>query len=66
MLFLVAIIAVRFGARALVESGVLPVHTNPMAISDVLLSFALGMFGVARVEMFLRARRLLASVRAAG
>jgi hypothetical protein len=64
MLFLVAIIAMRFGARALIDSGILPVQANPMAVSDVLISFAVGMFGVMRVEMFLRARRLLAEVRA--
>jgi hypothetical protein len=40
------------------------VQANPMAITDVLLSFAVGMFGVMRVEMFLRARRLLAEAKA--
>jgi len=64
MLFLLAIIAFRFGAGALMQSGVLPVHVNPVAMSDVLLSFALGMFGVTRLEMFLRARRMLAGARA--
>jgi len=63
MLFLVAIIAIRFGARALIEAGIVPVHANPMAISDVLLSFAVGMFGVMRVEMFMRGKRLLAAAR---
>lgn len=63
MLFIVAIILVRFGARALAESGTLPVHADPRAMSDVLLSFAFGMFGVARLEMFLRAKRLLAEAR---
>jgi hypothetical protein len=64
MLFLVAIIAVRFGGRMLIESGVLPVHADPRAVTDVLLSFAVGLIGVARLEMFLRARRLLAEARA--
>jgi len=63
MLFLVAIIGIRFGARALIDAGIVPVHANPMAISDVLLSFAVGMFGVMRVEMFMRGKRLLASAR---
>jgi hypothetical protein len=64
LLFFVAIMAVRYGAKALVESGVLPMHVNPTLVSDVLLAFALGMFTVMRVEMFLRARRLLAEARA--
>jgi hypothetical protein len=63
MLFLVAIIAVRFGARAVIDAGIVPVHADPMAISDVLLSFAVGMFGVMRVEMFMRGKRLLAAAR---
>jgi hypothetical protein len=66
LLFLLAIVAVRFGARALMLSGYVPVHVNPMALSDVLLSFALGMIGVARLEMYLRARRLLAIARGEG
>jgi hypothetical protein len=43
---------------------VLPVHADPRAMTDVLLSFAVGLIGVARLEMFLRARRLLAEARA--
>ncbi len=65
MVFIVVILLIRFGTRGLVESGVLPVHVDPTAISDVLLSFAVGMFAVARLEMFLRARRLLAEARGA-
>jgi hypothetical protein len=64
LLFFVAIVVVRYGAKALVESGVLPMHVNPMLVSDVLLTFALGMFTVMRIEMYLRARRLLAEARA--
>lgn len=64
MLFLLAIIAVRFGARVLIEADVLPVHLDPRAVTDVLLSFAFGLIGTTRLEMFLRARRLLAASRA--
>jgi len=59
ILLLLALIALRFGARALVESGALPMHVNPTVVVDVLLSFAVGLFAVTRIEMFLRARRLL-------
>ncbi len=64
LLFLLAIIAVRFGARALIDAEVLPVHLDPRAVTDILLSFALGLIGTTRLEMFLRARRLLAASRA--
>jgi hypothetical protein len=60
LLFLLAIVVLRYGAKALVQSGLLSMHVNPMLVSDVLLTFALGMFTVMRIEMFLRARRLLA------
>jgi len=63
MLFLLAIIAMRFGSRALIEADVLPVHLDPRAVTDVLLSFALGLLGTSRLEMFLRARRMLAAAR---
>ena len=62
--FFLVIFGVRFGAKALIESGVLPVHINPLAVTDVLITFALGMFSVMRIEMFLRARRLLEAARA--
>jgi hypothetical protein len=64
MLFFLAIFGVRFGARALIDSGTLPVHVDPTAVTDVLITFALGMFTTMRVEMFLRARRLLEAARA--
>jgi len=63
MLFFLAIFGVRFGARALIDSGTLPVHVDPTAVTDVLLTYALGMFAVMRIEMFLRARRLLEAAR---
>ena len=61
--FFLVIFGVRFGAKALIESGALPVHINPFAVTDVLITFALGMFSVMRIEMFLRARRLLDAAR---
>jgi len=62
MIFLVALIAVRMGARALAENSA--VHMNIAVITDVLVAFALGMFALQRLEMFLRAKRLLEDARA--
>jgi membrane protein CcdC involved in cytochrome C biogenesis len=60
MLFLVALIVVRAAARGLLgnDSGV-----SPAMLTDPLIAFALGMFTVQRIEMYLRARRLLEEVR---
>lgn len=55
MIFLIALIAVRaLGHDVLGAEGV-----SPAMITDPLIAFALGMFTLARVEMFLRGRRLL-------
>src|SRR6476469_1897519 len=60
MFFLIALIVVRTGARSVLgqESGV-----SPAMLTDPLISFALGMFTLQRVEMYLRARRLLDEAR---
>jgi len=60
MFFLIALIIVRTGARSILgqESGV-----SPAMLTDPLIAFALGMFTLQRVEMYLRARRLLDEVR---
>ena len=60
MFFLVALIAVRMAARGIIgqEGGV-----SPAMLTDPLIAFALGMFALQRVEMYLRAKRLLEEAR---
>ena len=63
MLFLIALIVVRAGARTMLgETGTV----SPAMLTDPLIAFALGMFTLTRVEMYLRAKRLLDEVRARG
>jgi len=61
MLFILVIIIVRQGLR--VEASQL--GFNAAFLTDLLVVFALGLFSVTRLEMFLRARRLLVEARAA-
>lgn len=63
MIFLVALIVVRMAARGILgqEGGV-----SPAMLTDPLIAFALGMFTLTRLEMYLRARRLLEEVRGRG
>ncbi len=62
MLFILGLIAVRSGARmALVGDNSL--HLNVLAVTDILLALALGLFSVQRIEMYLRARRMLEEMR---
>lgn len=65
LFFLVALVALRFGLRSVLteEAGVL--HLSLAFLTDVFVIFAVGLLGVTRLEMFLRARTLLAKARAA-
>lgn len=63
VLFIVALIVVRSGARMALSSGGGALHLNAIAVTDMLIAFALGLFTLQRLEMYLRARRLLDDVR---
>ncbi len=65
MAFIIALILIRSLARNAETLGIPGVHFDVMAMTDVLIAFALGMLTMQRVEMFLRARRLLDAARAA-
>lgn len=60
MIFLIALIVVRAGARSLLGAES---HVSPAMLTDPLIAFALGMFTLTRLEMYLRAKRLLDAVR---
>jgi len=62
-LFIVLLLAVRTGAREAVAYGG-PAGLDPMAITDVLMALALGLFSLQRLEMYLRGKRMLATPRA--
>ena len=65
MIFIVAIIAIRFALRGLAMGQASTLHLSLAVITGVFMAFAVGLFGMTRVEMFLRASRLLAEARAA-
>lgn len=60
MIFLIVLIVVRAGARSMLgqASGV-----TPAMLTDPLIAFALGMLTLTRVEMYIRAKRLLEEAR---
>jgi len=62
VLFLVAIVAVRTGARAVIGDGQ-ALHLDPFAVTDMLVALALGLFTTQRIEMYLRAKRMLDTAR---
>lgn len=63
MIFLIALIVVRSGARSLLgQEG----DVSPAMLTDPLIAFALGMFTLTRLEMYLRAKRLLQEARGRG
>jgi membrane protein CcdC involved in cytochrome C biogenesis len=60
MFFLIGLIVVRAGARSVLG------HTSavsPAMLTDPLIAFALGMFTLTRLEMYLRAKQLLVEAR---
>jgi len=59
ILFLFAIVAIKLAAQA--EGKAL--HFDVALITDAALALALGMFATTRVEMYLRAKRMLAAAR---
>jgi len=60
MMFLVVLIVIRMAARGVIgQEGAV----SPAMLTDPLIAFALGMFTLQRVEMYLRAKRLLEEAR---
>jgi hypothetical protein len=68
VLFIVALILARSAGRAALASGTgtAMLHLNAIAITDMLIAFGLGLFVLQRLEMWLRARRLLDEARRLG
>ncbi|WP_213980503.1 CcdC protein domain-containing protein [Sphingomonas sp. dw_22] len=64
MLFIVGLIVVRMGAREAAAMGGSSFHADLTSITDILIAFALGLLATQRIEMVLRARRLLEEARA--
>lgn len=63
ILFIVLLITVRFGVRALGEAEAAAWHVSVMAITDILVVFALGLFAAQRIELWRRGSALLAEAR---
>ena len=68
VLFIVALILARNGARMALGTGAgdNALHLNAIAVTDMLIAFGLGLFAAQRLEMYLRARRLLDEARRMG
>ncbi len=61
MLLLLAVIVLKLGARAIFgDTAVTQPGSSAMLLTDAFLGFALGLLSATRLEIYLRARRLLA------
>ena len=58
-LFIIALIAIRSGARYYLQGSGGWLHLNTLTLTDMLLAMALGLLSMQRLEMVLRARRML-------
>jgi FtsH-binding integral membrane protein len=62
MLLLVALVALKLGARAIFgDSAAGQPGSSAMLLTDAFIGFALGLLSATRLELYLRARRMLAS-----
>lgn len=65
MIFIVVLLVLRFGSRSIfggVASGAGGLHGAALIVTDCLVAMALGFLVMQRVEIFLRAKRLLAAL----
>jgi len=62
---LVGVIVLRIGLRYLLTAEASSLHINAALITDAFLVFAVGVVAVQRIEVWIRARRLLTKARAA-
>ena len=60
MIFIAVLVAARVFLRTIAASEAQSWHVSAATILDAFLAFALGIIAMQRLEMFLRARRLLA------
>ncbi len=65
MIFIVALIVIRMGLRGVAMSEASTLHLSVAVITGAFMTFAVGLFGVQRLEMAMRATRLLKEARAA-
>ena len=65
MIFIVAIIAIRMALRGVAMSEASTLHLSVSVITGTFMTFAVGLFGVQRLEMAIRANRLLSQARQA-
>jgi hypothetical protein len=63
LLFIVALIGIRVASRAMAVQMAGPGHSGVMVATDILMAFALGFLAFQRVEIFLRAQRMLSEAR---
>ena len=64
LIFLAGVFVLRYAARFLITQEAQVVHLFTALITDGFVLFGAGLYGVSRVEMFLRARRLLREAKA--
>ena len=65
MIFILAIVVIRMALRGMAMGEASTLHLSVAVITGAFMTFAVGLFGVQRLEMALRATRLLGEARAA-
>ena len=63
MILIVAIVLIRFALRGVLASQASTLHLSVVMITDLFMAFIVGLMVIQRVEMFMRASRLLSHAR---
>lgn len=66
LIFLLVLIAARMILRQGLSAEAATLHLSAAFVTDLFVVFAVGLLGVTRLEMFIRARRLLDEAKSAG
>jgi multisubunit Na+/H+ antiporter MnhB subunit len=64
LIFIVVVMVMRAGARWLLHTEAAAWHVDPMLLTDAFVVMGVGLFGVSRLEMAMRATRCLAAHKA--
>lgn len=66
LFFILALIGVRTALKVAMAENELDLHLDPLTLTDALIAMAVGVFALQRLEMYLRAKKMLEAARGGG
>lgn len=66
LFFILALIGVRTALKVALAENEVEFHLDPLTLTDALIAMAVGIFALQRLEMYLRAKKMLEAARGGG